>query len=315
MPERLPDFLIVGAMKAGTTTIYADLGSHPRCFFPRDKEPGNLADDRVLTPAGRAAYAKLFAGASPDQLIGEASTVYTKLPDFPGCAERARRVLSADTKIIYSVRDPIARLSSQHYHELYSRALRDPDPDSAAQNIPRLTEYSRYATQIEPWIDAFGRGNVLILGFERYTADRVGGFAALCGFLGLDPDLAELDTETIHNKGDTKRAVPETAGALWRSPFYQRLVRPLVRGPVKEALLRLLPAPPPRPPKPGERTRQAVHDALRDDAGRLRGILGSGPAWFAEPGSATWLDSAAAPADQNAGPGPATLGRGPTPCT
>ena len=52
----LPDFLIIGAMKSGTTSLYADLKTHPSIFLPEDKEPSCLASDEVLTDAGQAPY-------------------------------------------------------------------------------------------------------------------------------------------------------------------------------------------------------------------------------------------------------------------
>ena len=77
---RLPGFLIIGAMKAGTTTLYHDLLTNPQVFFPLDKEPGNLASHDVLGEDGRGRYASIFKTARPDQICGEASTTYTKLP-------------------------------------------------------------------------------------------------------------------------------------------------------------------------------------------------------------------------------------------
>ena len=50
---RLPDFLIIGAMKSGTTGLFFDLCSHPRVFLPENKEPTRLASDDVLTTEGR----------------------------------------------------------------------------------------------------------------------------------------------------------------------------------------------------------------------------------------------------------------------
>ena len=100
----LPHFLIIGGMKCGSTTLYRDLLTHPRVFFPIDKEPCNLCDDRVLTDAGRAEYEALFKRARPDQLCAEASTDYTKLPDRPGVAARALRVLGPELKLISGAR-------------------------------------------------------------------------------------------------------------------------------------------------------------------------------------------------------------------
>ena len=58
-PLRLPDFLIIGAMKAGTTSLYRDLDVNPNVFLAADKEPGDLARDAVREPRGLAGYARL----------------------------------------------------------------------------------------------------------------------------------------------------------------------------------------------------------------------------------------------------------------
>ncbi len=117
---RLPDFLIIGAQKAGTTTLYRDLLANPAIFLPIDKEPGNLCEDDLLTDTGRSAYARHFANASTDQLCGEATTSHTKRPDVLGVPARARRLLGDKLKVIYLVREPISRIISHHHHELTS---------------------------------------------------------------------------------------------------------------------------------------------------------------------------------------------------
>jgi hypothetical protein len=96
---RLPDFLIIGAMKAGTTSLYRDLLTNPAVFFPADKEPGNLTDDRVLAEAGRREYELLFRGAVEGQICGEASTTYTKEPDLSGAATRTPVITGAKRRV------------------------------------------------------------------------------------------------------------------------------------------------------------------------------------------------------------------------
>jgi hypothetical protein len=90
---RLPDFLIIGAMRAGTTSLFFDLLANPAVFFPQDKEPHCLATDDVLSASGRAAYGDLYRAAGPGQACGDASTGYSKLPDVMGVPERALRVI------------------------------------------------------------------------------------------------------------------------------------------------------------------------------------------------------------------------------
>ena len=117
----LPGFLVVGAMKAGTTSLYRDLPTNPSVFMPIDKEPNNLLSDDVRTPQGLDDYARHFQRAGADQLCGEASTAYTMLPRHTGVPERALEVLGPDCRIIYLVREPVARIVSHHQHALVRR--------------------------------------------------------------------------------------------------------------------------------------------------------------------------------------------------
>ena len=190
-------------MKAGTTTLYRDLGTHPSVYFPLDKEPNSLCDDAVLTAAGRSAYAVHFRRARPGQICGEASTAYTKIPVYTGAAERARRLLGPGLKAIYLVRDPIARIISQHHHELTVGRLEViPDINEAVRKMPRYLDYSRYAMQVRPWIEAFGAENVRIVVFERYVRDRRGTVAELQRFLSLAPRPDLIEAERVFNAAD-----------------------------------------------------------------------------------------------------------------
>ncbi|MCW5774838.1 MAG: sulfotransferase [Phycisphaeraceae bacterium] len=275
---RLPDFLIIGAMKAGTTTLYRDLQTHPRVYFPLDKEPGNLCDDRVLTPEGRADYAAHFRRARADQVCGEASTAYTKMPVYTGAAERARSLLGPGLKAIYLVRDPIARIISQHHHELTVGRLEViPDINEAVRQTARYLDYTRYATQVRPWIDAFGAANVKIVPFERYVRDRRGVTSDLCAFLGLDPRPDLIDPDRVFNAAESK---PGRAGRLaWitNSRAYRGLVRPLVGQEVRDRVRRLLHGkPPPRPAPPTPETVRFILDSLRDEMRAISSLAGAG---------------------------------------
>ena len=99
-------------MKAGTTTLYRDLYDHPEVFLPEEKEPDSLAYDDVLTTEGTRTYRGMFAGANDGQLIGEASTSYSKAPFFGDVPSRALRLCGSDLKIIYVVREPFERMVS-----------------------------------------------------------------------------------------------------------------------------------------------------------------------------------------------------------
>jgi len=276
---RLPDFLIIGAMKSGTTTLFRDLESHPGIFMPEDKEPHALVDDEVLTEAGRARYAKLFRPAGADQLAGEASTGYSKLPWQTGVVERARKLLRPDLRVIYIVRDPVARIASHHYHN-FAGAMAGADLGQELDRTPQLIGYTRYATQIEPWLRAYGPELVRVIRFESYVADRAGEHRALIGWMGLDPGRCAVDPTARHNAGESRR-VPSRLRPLLKSKLYREIGRrTLPRGLKRAAQRTLLSKAPPRPAPPSPEVVDRILDALWPEMEKLSELLGlSEPMW------------------------------------
>lgn len=274
--SRLPDFLIVGAMKSGTTTLYEDLRSDPRIVFPRGvKEPESLTGDEVLTPEGSRAYAHLYRHAAADQLCGDASTAYTKRPDVEGVPRRSLKLLGRELRVIYIVRDPIARTISHHYHEFARGGIVGP-LDEAVHRYPRLIDYSRYAYQLRPWLDTFGPGQVRVVHFESYVQDRLTVVHDLCRFLGLGAFSGIIEHDRAYN---SQQHLPIPRGMMWRVSrrgIYRTLIRPLLPRTWRERLRRLLlPAPPSPPPPPSETTLRYLREQLAPDVEELGRVLGS----------------------------------------
>jgi hypothetical protein len=278
----MPHFLIIGAMKSGTTTLYRDLLKHSSIFFPVDKEPGNLIDPGVLTEAGRVAYARLFSKAAVNAVCGEASTIYTKLPDFTGAAEQARKLLGPDLKIIYIMREPVSRTLSHHYHN-YCIGTATSDVNQAVFEDPQFLNYSRYAMQLEPWVSSFGREAILPVRFEDYIADRRAGAASVWRFLGVDPRPELVDDSIIYN--DSKKK-PASRGFLYwlsRGTVYRQFVRPLLSESTKDKLRKaFLPQVPAKPSRPSLTTLQNIAAALKDDQIKLANMLEGFPLWTVE---------------------------------
>lgn len=241
----LPRVLIIGAMKAGTTTLFRDLMLNPGVFFPLDKEPECLCSDEVFTPVGRKRYEAHFARARPGQCCAEASTAYTKRPDVDGVAGRARRLLGEDIRVLYIVRDPVKRLVSQHRHELEAGRLQTlPDVNAAVREIPRYLDYSRYAEQLGPWLEAFGPERVRVIPFEAYVKARGATIVAVSEFLGIEPAVGELDEERVFNKSDDRRVLRGPWRWILRGSLYKRLVRPMFSSETRQRLRRVfLPRP------------------------------------------------------------------------
>ena len=98
------DFMMIGAQKAGTTSLAAQLAAHPQICFCREKEPGYFHKTDDWT-AGLDQYHSLYS-PTPGQLCGEASTYYTFFPEF---CETHKRLYDYNPalKLIYVVRQPV----------------------------------------------------------------------------------------------------------------------------------------------------------------------------------------------------------------
>ena len=111
----LPSFIIIGAMKSATSTLYSQLLRQPGIYLPSLKEPNFFSDDTQFA-RGRNWYCGLFEEAEASDILGEASTHYTKLPTYPQTVARMRDNLK-NPRLIYVMRDPVDRLISQYIHQ------------------------------------------------------------------------------------------------------------------------------------------------------------------------------------------------------
>ena len=265
--ERLPSFLIIGAQKSGTTTLYRDLYDHPDVFLPEFKEPNALCADDVLQGEGRRTYARLFAPAAANQICGEASTAYTKWPDFTSVPRRARELLGPDLKLIYITRDPIVRITSQYAHE-FDLGRIDTDIERAVREVPRLINYSRYAMQVLKWLEYFPQENLRLLRLEDYSRDRVAGLKDLWAFLQLRSVELEAKPRERHNSSEARLTPSQFWEALLHdNPFYRLYIQPYVpRGLRRAAAQVLFKKAQTIPTEMSEETIALVEEALREDA-------------------------------------------------
>lgn len=273
-PPRLPSFLLIGAQKCGTTTLYEDLRSHPGLWLP-DKETSGLLNARLPDPSAVAEYESLFS-SSGNLMTGEVSTRYAMLPSFE-VAGIAREVLGS-ARILYIVREPVARVISHHHHD-YALGIAPYDIDLAIRQNPELVDHSRYATQAEAWVAKFGSENLRMVRFEDYIGDRQSTANSIFDFLGVEewtlpaPDL-------VHNSAEEKVIAIGAWQRLSQSGFYRRAVRPLLPEPARRRMLgALLPKAPPRPPGPSYETVSRLVHIFQDEVVRLGEITGEGPWW------------------------------------
>lgn len=152
---KIPNLLVIGGMKCGSTSIVSHLGIHSRVYVSEVKEPHYLCKKEVSDDGVRALYEQLYRDSGDVAWRVDGSTGYSKKPAVKGIAERAQRVLG-DVKIVYAVRNPVDRLLSHHYH-CFREGKCSGDLQEAIVECPELVDFGRYWWQISDWVERFGK--------------------------------------------------------------------------------------------------------------------------------------------------------------
>jgi hypothetical protein len=214
MAEIWPNFFLVGAAKAGTTSTYAYLSQHPQVFFPRIKEPHFFTQVRatraqrpfVQAITDRADYLRLFNGARGFSVVGDASPSYLWHPEVP---DRIRKRVP-HAKIAIILRDPVERAHSHYlmdYREgvqdlnFYDALVRDMNQSEKGWGISSLYfELGQYAQQVKRYLETFHLRQIGVFFFEDLRRDVKGALRKLLRFLDLDTAaLDRIDISRTHN--------------------------------------------------------------------------------------------------------------------
>lgn len=258
----LPTFLVIGAPKAGTTSLHEYLAEHPQIAMTSEKEPMCFAAPDWRERLGD--YEELFERDAP--VRGESSTAYSA---FPWAPEVPDRVLEAipDARLIYLVRDPIPRTLSHYAQNAWDRLPVRPFEELMSDledpmNMPVWC--SRFATQLERWLERFPAERVLVVDQRDLLTDRAATLRRVFAFLGVDPDFTSRAWEVRHNTAGSHRAPNALHHRLGRH------ARRLERLPV---LRRAVTRETPRPVLSTEQ-RGRLEALLRPEAQRLRELTG-----------------------------------------
>ena len=248
MTPRLPDFLVIGAFKSGTTAMVNCLDQHPGIFMPWLQEPNYFGheeydptDTEPAPPQRETAtyyrrhrtttsgqYHHLFDGSRTDQIAGECSPQYLT---HPAACARIRETVPG-VKLIALLRNPIDRAFSD-----YSMLVRDGlESDTFAEAIRRAptirppghyVETGMYGRQLRPFFESFPRDQLRIHLYEDWAGDPQGLLRSLFSWLGVDPEF-EADTSQRFNASGTPdgRAVALAYRAKRR---LQPILKPITR--------------------------------------------------------------------------------------
>lgn len=223
---RLPDFLIIGTGKAGTTSLYHLLQQHPEIFMSPVKEPNFFAfdgepprfrgpgDDRTVNRDSVVSwkdYGDLFAGALGKQVCGEASTRYLEIP---GTAARIRARVP-DVRLIAILRNPAERAFASYLHhrrdgrepcESFTEAL-DLEEQRTAERwgFGQYLGGGFYHRQLLPYWDLFDDSQIRIYLYQDFRDDPRRLLRHLYGVIGVD-DGFEADLSVPYNVSGIPRS-------------------------------------------------------------------------------------------------------------
>ncbi|MGB3561069.1 MAG: sulfotransferase domain-containing protein [Geitlerinemataceae cyanobacterium] len=186
---RLPEFLIIGAAKSGTTTLFEYLKRHPEISLSSIKEPNFFGMDENYAK-GLDWYSSVFSSAQPHQVCGEASTDYAKFPKFPKTAQRIAQTVP-EVKLIYLMRNPVNRAYAYYRHLGRKFKVRETFEEHIAHTKICL-ESSDYMVQIENYLQFFPKESFLFLLMDDLIERPEETLPKICRFIGVDDiDLVE----------------------------------------------------------------------------------------------------------------------------
>jgi hypothetical protein len=270
----LPNLVVIGAMKSGTTSLHKYLDLHPHISMSARKEL-HFFDENW--ERGVDWYRTHFDEAAP--VRGESCPNYTKFPQHRGVAERIHHVVP-EAKLIYLVRDPIERVVSHYVDSCAFGRINVSFVDAlATEHGEHMLNCSRYALQLEQYTPYFDRERVLIVEAEALRDRREATLNRVFAFLGLDPELREDEVAATLNSSETMTLkttlgyrLEGTVGALRGTWLHSKL-------PTRQArrLLNRYHAATARPierPHVDGRTLERLRRALSDDTERFRALTG-----------------------------------------
>jgi hypothetical protein len=267
-PGPLPNLIVIGAQKCGTSGLHYYLSLHPQVSVSEPKELNFFIAERNW-PRGLGWYADRVDASAPVRV--DASPNYTAYPQHKGVPERMASVVP-DARLVYIVRDPIERIAAHWVHN-YSKGRHHGEPEAILKPKTSYIDRSRYAMQLERFLAHYPSEQVLVLenGDLRHRRDET--LRRVFGFAGADPAftdrrfaserhkterktrLTSLGQRIEDRRGRSRRSEVSTkAWAFTRGywPFGLRIERPRIREALPDDVLEL----------------------LRDDARRLQELTG-----------------------------------------
>ena len=284
--EKWPNFFIVGAPKAGTTSLYNYLKTNPEIYMSALKEPHYFAPElsakmHTKPIRDRTEYLSLFEGAKNQIVIGEGSTRYLQDPNAAALIHQA----ASTARIIIILRDPVERAFSdylmfayRHASKLRVQKIMKMNFDDSDLNIPikEILDAGYYFEQVQRYLRSFGLEQVKIFVYEefiRHTEEKV---EEALRFLGVNQKITDFQ-DKVHNPFIVPRL--PFAFSIINSGLVSRMAQRLIPTTSRLYLREKILTKKADKPKMAEEDRIYLQNLYRDDVQKLRDLLGRSLPW------------------------------------
>ena len=196
----LPNVIVIGGLKCGTTSLHHYLNLHPAIAMSRPKEL-NFFVEELNWHLGADWYASHF---DPEATVrGETSPHYTNRPRFEGVARRMAAT-TPEARLIYMVRDPVDRMLSHYLHNIGGGYDDRPLEAALAEHDTAYVDRGRYFFQLEPYLEHFARDRIELVTREELKSDRAATMRRVFAFLGVDEGFTSEQFEREWETGTAK---------------------------------------------------------------------------------------------------------------
>ena len=218
---KLPNFILAGFPKCGSTSLYYYLYEHPEIFLPHQQKELHYFTYDILTKlnSGKGdkeiqefhidsfeAYKKCFSGVTDEKAIGDVSPSYA---NYDVCIPKIKETLGKNTKVIFILRDPIQRAYSNYLHLVRENREKLTFYEALMQEEKRMKEKysdfwyyifnSTYLPKINRMKEYFD--DILIITFEEFIKNPQKGIKEIYSFLGVNDTFKPGNLDTKFNAG------------------------------------------------------------------------------------------------------------------
>ena len=208
--ELWPNFFIVGAPKAGTTSLYEYLKNIPGIYMSPVKEPNYFSikampDKKPFRPIrNKEKYLDLFKNATNEVILGEASTLYLSDPE----ASTLIRKACPTARILISLRDPVERLFSHYLMNVSRNWIKSSFKNQIHKEMNNKADFTKphirlsaslYSKDVQRYLDTFGKEHVKILIFEEFIKNPKVILEDILKFLGVKNIINNFEDVKVHN--------------------------------------------------------------------------------------------------------------------